>query len=1014
MDVSVERAAGEPDSAGGVGDAAPGPFAARHIGPTDADVQQMLDGLGYDALESLVDVAVPAGIRLSEPLTLDRPLSQAEALGRLAGYGEHNRVMRSMIGRGYHGTHTPPVIRRNVLEDPRWYTPYTPYQAEVSQGRLEALLNFQTMIAELTGLPLANASLLDEATAAAEAMAMCHAIAKPARDMFIASDRCHPQTLAVLATRAEAVGLELRVVSELDEDGGVSGALRELVPGACGVLVQYPDTRGVVDDFDALAEAVHDAGALLVAAADPLALALLRPPGSWGGGGSKGADIAIGSTQRFGVPMGFGGPHAAYLATREQHARKLPGRLVGVSQDRRGTTAYRLALQTREQHIRRDKATSNICTAQVLLAVVAGFYGVHHGPDGLQQIARHCHRQARRLADGLTELGYAVGDGAYFDTITVGFRSADALIDAAADAGINLRRLDGTTVGITCDETTTDGDVDTLLRALAFGRGGGVAAGQADGLTSAASNDDDVAAALQPHQRDDEFMAQPVFHEHRSETALMRYIDRLAGLDLSLTDGMIPLGSCTMKLNAAAQMLPILDPAWADMHPFCPSEQAGGYDRLLTDLRRWIGAITGLPAVSLQPNAGSQGEFAGLLAIRGYHRDHASDSGSSSGGTSGGRDVCLIPTSAHGTNPASAVMAGMRVVPVACRDNGDIDLDDLTAKADQHADRLAALMITYPSTHGVFEAGATEACRIVHERGALVYLDGANLNAQVGLTSPAAVGADVCHLNLHKTFCIPHGGGGPGMGPIAATEALRPFLPGRGARVAGRGGAGLSQPATRDPQPTISAAPFGSPMILPIPWVYIATMAGPGLTRATQIAILSANHMARRLAEHYPILYTGRDGTVAHEFIIDCRPFEKSANIRVEDIAKRLIDFGFHAPTMSWPVPGTLMIEPTESEPLAELDRFCDALIAIRHEIAAIEAGELDRENNPLQMAPHTAAEATADDWPHPYPRSQAVYPVDGMTHPGRKYWPPVSRVDNAHGDRNLVCTCPSVEDFAS
>jgi len=944
-------------------------FEERHIGPSAQERDAMLATLDVSSLDELSEQIVPAAIRLGHELDLPSAQSESQATAALQELADDNQVFRSMIGMGYHGTLTPAVIRRSIIENPQWYTPYTPYQAEISQGRLEALLNFQTMIADLTGLPLAGASLLDEATAAAEAMAMCYAIGRGKRGMFFASDRCHPQTLSVLATRAKGIGVDLHV-----------GPLSDVVydERLAGVLVQYPATDGAIKDHRELAEKAHEAGALVVAATDLLACCLIEAPGEWG------ADIAVGSAQRFGVPMGYGGPHAAFMSTRDQYARKMPGRLIGVSRDAHGQRALRLTLQTREQHIKRDRATSNICTAQVLLAIIASMYAVYHGPRGLRSIAQDVHQKANTLAACLNKLGYEVEHAKFFDTVVVKSNSADALVEAAAKRKINLRRMDGQAVGITVDESTTERDLLGVLLAFSQDGGAGIDASQLEALIKSSANTP-VASVLPT--RSSEYLTHDVFNRYHAEHEFLRYTQRLIGKDIGLDRSMIPLGSCTMKLNAAAEMLPITWPGFAGLHPYAPTSQAKGYHKLFDDLERWLGEVTGLPAVSLQPNAGSQGEYAGLLAIRGYHdANNQAD-----------RDVCLIPTSAHGTNPASAVIAGMRVVGVGCDEQGNIDLQDLRDKAAKHAECLAAAMITYPSTHGVYETGVVEACAIVHEHGGLVYMDGANMNAQVGLTSPAQIGADVCHLTLHKTFCIPHGGGGPGMGPIAATEALRPFLP---SDPIGGGGVG-----------PVSAAPFGSPMILPIPWMYIAMMGPGGLKRATQVAMLNANYMAARLSDHYDVLYTGMHGRVAHEFILDCRPFEKSAGVTVEDIAKRLIDFGFHAPTMSWPVPGTLMIEPTESESKAELDRFCDAMIAIRQEIEQIESGALDEQDNPLKNAPHTAEQLTADDWPHNYPRSQAAYPADWVRE--RKYWPPVSRVDNAHGDRNLVCTCPSVEDLA-
>jgi glycine dehydrogenase len=944
-------------------------FVHRHIGPSEAEIAEMLASIGCASLDELVDQTVPRAIRLERPLALaglgERELGEREVIARLRGIASRNRVLRSCIGMGYADTIVPPVIQRNVLENPGWYTQYTPYQAEISQGRLEVLLAFQTLVADLTGLPLANASLLDEATAAAEAMAMCFAAARGKKAVFLAADDCHPQTLGVVRTRAESMGIALRV--------GAADSLDPAAAGACGLLLQYPTSDGRVADPRKLIERAHAAGALAVVAADPLALVLLTPPGELG------ADIAVGSMQRFGVPLGYGGPHAAYLATRDELARRLPGRLVGVSRDAHGHMAYRLAIQTREQHIRRDKATSNICTAQVLLAIMAGLYAVYHGPDGLRRIARRVRGMTSVLAEGLRRLGHELPDGPFFDTLRVvpSGKSAKQVLADALERGINLRAYGDDAVGVSLDETTTHEDVEKLLAAFAPD----TAPPEFEALTAAAE-----APLPGAFERRSPILAHPVFHAHQSEHEMLRYLHRLQAKDLSLTTSMIPLGSCTMKLNATSEMLPVTWPEFAGIHPYAPADQARGYAAIFADLESWLAEITGLPAVSLQPNAGSQGEYAGLLAIRRYHASRGE----------GHRDVCLIPVSAHGTNAASAVIAGFRVVAVACDERGNVDLADLRARCAEHAKDVAALMITYPSTHGVFEEDVRAACALAHEHGAQVYLDGANMNAQVGLTSPGRIGADVCHLNLHKTFCIPHGGGGPGMGPIAAAKHLEAFLPG--------------DPASGTHP--VSAAPYGSAGILPIPWVYIALMGARGLTRATQVAILNANYMAARLAEHYDVVYRGARGRVAHEFIIDCRAFERSAGIRVEDLAKRLMDYGFHAPTMSFPVAGTLMIEPTESESKAELDRLCDALISIRAEIRAVERGELDAEDNPLRNAPHTAQAVCADDWPHPYTRMQAAWPAPWLRE--HKYWPPVGRIDNAYGDRNLVCTCPPLEELAS
>jgi glycine dehydrogenase len=864
---------------------------------------------------------------------------------------------------GYSDVIVPPVIQRNILESPGWYTQYTPYQAEIAQGRLEALLNFQTTVSDLTGLPLANASLLDEATSAAEAMAMCHAITRGRKQSFFASADCHPQTLGVLRTRAASIGIELRT--------GPVDAIDFEVQDLSGVLIQYPTSDGRIEDHRKLVDQAHAAGAMVVVATDLLALTMLVPPGEFG------ADIAVGSAQRFGVPMGFGGPHAGFLSATQANVRRIPGRIVGVSRDVHGNPVYRLAIQTREQHIRREKATSNICTAQVLLAIMASMYAVYHGPQGLRRIARRIHALAAGLAAGLRQVGCMLADGPFFDTLRVtpnGMTAREALA-AAYELGFNLRDFGDGTLGISLDETTTRADVGSLISAFS-----GKPDPPIDVATLVATADTSLPRVI---TRTSDILSHPVFHRYHSEHEMLRYIHRLEARDLSLTTSMIPLGSCTMKLNGTSEMLPVSWPEFARIHPFAPADQTSGYDRLLGDLERWLAEITGLPAVSLQPNAGSQGEYAGLLAIHRYHESRGE----------GQRNICLIPVSAHGTNAASAVAAGFRCVAIQCNPQGDVDLEDLRARADEHSDALGALMLTYPSTHGVFEEQVREICEAMHERGAQVYLDGANLNAQLGLTSPGAIGADVCHMNLHKTFCIPHGGGGPGMGPIAAAEHLRPFLPGH--PLLGEG--------------AVSAAPYGSPSILSISWVYIALMGAAGLKRATQVAILNANYMTTRLADHYDVLYRGATGRVAHEFIIDCRGFEKAAGVGVEDIAKRLMDFGFHAPTMSFPVAGTLMIEPTESESKAELDRFCDALIAIRREISEIENGVLDRDDNPLKGAPHTAAAVSADEWPHPYSRERAAYPVDWVRE--HKFWPAVGRIDNAYGDRNLVCTCPPLAD---
>jgi glycine dehydrogenase len=944
-------------------------FARRHNGPGPAGIQRMLDTVGYGSLDELIDVAIPECIRYRAPLAIPQGASEPEALAELRALAARNRVFRSYIGMGYHDTFTPPVIQRKVLENPSWYTAYTPYQAELAQGRLEALLNFQTAVIDLTGLPIANASLLDEATAAAEAMALCHAAAPRGRTRFLVSSVCHPQTIDVVRTRAAARGWDVVVGDHADFP---------LHDDVFGVLIQYPATDGAIHDYRALVERAHGAGALVAVAADLLALTLLAPPGEWG------ADIVVGSSQRFGVPLGYGGPHAAFFATRDEYKRQIPGRIIGVSRDARGQPALRMALQTREQHIRREKATSNICTAQVLLAVIAAFYAVYHGPDGLTNIARRVRSRALQLATGLRTLDYDVADAAFFDTVRVhaGDRR-DALLHAARAAGINLRAYGAADICIALDETVRPADVQGLLD---------VFAGVAGRASVAVPAEDDVAADLDaPFARTSDFMTHPVFHRYRSETDMLRYIHRLESRDLSLVHSMIPLGSCTMKLNAAAGMLPISWPEFAKLHPFAPTDQAEGYLELFRQLEDWLAEVTGFARVSLQPNAGSQGEYAGLLVIRACHAARGQAQ----------RDVCLIPQSAHGTNPASAVMAGFDVVVVKSDSNGSIDISDLRAKAGQYADRLGALMVTYPSTHGIFEEGIRTICDIVHEHGGLVYMDGANMNAMVGLCRPGDIGADVCHLNLHKTFTIPHGGGGPGMGPIGVTAALAPFLPGHPVvRTGGDRAIGA-----------ISAAPWGSPGILPIPWMYIRMMGGAGLTLATKIAILNANYVARRLSGHYPVLYTGRDGTVAHECIIDPRPLRATAGIDAGDIAKRLMDYGFHAPTVSFPVAGTLMIEPTESESLEELDRFCDALIEIRNEIREIEMGIADRSDNLLRNAPHTADMVAADEWVHPYGRERAAFPASWTRE--YKFWPSVGLVESAAGDRNLICACIPIREYA-
>jgi glycine dehydrogenase len=948
----------------------PGHFAYRHIGPRREDVTEMLEQLGYDSLDAFIDAVVPAEIRLRRPLALPPGRSEREVLQALRGLAGMNTVFRSYIGMGYAGCFTPQVVQRNVLENPGWYTAYTPYQAEISQGRLEALLNFQTVVSDLTGLPIANASLLDEATAAAEAMSLTLAVTTVKSDpVYLVDESCHPQTIAVIRTRAEARGIRV-VVGEPETFAFGNGVV--------GALVQYPATDGAVRDFRSLCERAHAANALVTAATDLLSLTLLTPPGEWG------ADIAVGNSQRFGVPMGYGGPHAAFFATRDDYKRFMPGRIIGVSRDRDGRPALRMALQTREQHIRRDKATSNVCTAQVLLAVMASMYAVYHGPGGLRRIAERVHTRTVLLANALRRLRYRIVHEHYFDTLCIEVPewALPRLLDAARARKINLRPLPPTRLCIALDETVTLGDladviaVFSLNEALPFML-------EDIGIKSE--------RAIPPSlERKSGYLTHPVFHLHHSETEMLRYIKRLEARDLSLTSAMIPLGSCTMKLNATTEMMPVSWREFNRLHPFAPRDQAAGYQLLFSQLEYQLAEITGFAAVSLQPNAGSQGEYAGLLVIRAYHRSRGEAH----------RTTCLIPQSAHGTNPASAVMAGMQVVPVKSDARGNVDLDDLRAKAAAHKETLAALMVTYPSTHGVFEESLQDICAIVHERGGQVYMDGANMNAQVGLTSPGDVGADVCHLNLHKTFCIPHGGGGPGMGPIGVAKHLAPFLPGHPivdldhAQACG----------------TISAAPWGSAAILPISWAYIALMGYDGLAEATKIAILNANYVAKRLNEHYSVLYSGPGGLVAHECIIDTRPFKASAGIDVEDIAKRIIDFGFHPPTVSFPVAGTLMIEPTESESKEELDRFCDALIAIREEIREVEQGRADRESNLLSNAPHTLEQVISDGWSRSYPRERAAYPSRSTRE--HKVWPTVGRIDSAFGDRNLVCVCPPMETY--
>ncbi len=934
------------------------PFVRRHIGPSPEDIEEMVRITGTQSLDHLIDETIPASIRLKSPLDLPPARSEEAALEDLREIIEQNELRQSLIGMGYASCHMPPVIRRNILENPGWYTAYTPYQAELAQGRLEALLNFQTMVCDLTAMDISNASLLDESTAAAEAMTMAHAI-KGGNAFFIADD-CHPQTIAVLRTRAAPLGIYL-----------IIGPIWDFTSASVfGALIQYPATDGVIHDLGPLIQRVHAENALAVVATDLLALTMIRPPGEYG------SDIVVGSAQRFGVSLGYGGPHAAFLATRDEHKRRMPGRLVGVSRDAEGRSALRLALQTREQHIRREKATSNICTAQVLLAVMASMFAVYHGPEGLKAIAAAIHRMACQLAGALKERDWAVHPGPFFDTIRVWLAGdrADHLLERAVANGMNLRKLDDHAVSLTLDETMPD--ISALLPVFDL---------PPDSIKS-----EPIEVIGSGLKRESGFLRHPVFNNYHTETELLRYIRRLESRDLSLTTSMIPLGSCTMKLNAAAEMLPVTWEKVANIHPFAPLNQVKGYQELFRQLKAWLAEITGLAAVSLQPNAGSQGEYAGLLVIRAYHHSHGEND----------RNICLIPTSAHGTNPASAAMAGMQVVPVACDASGNIDRADLDRKLSEHAGALAALMITYPSTHGVFEESIEEACAKAHAAGALVYMDGANMNAQVGLCRPGDIGADVCHLNLHKTFCIPHGGGGPGVGPICVTERLAPFLPGHSVVSVG-GPHSIGE---------ISEAPWGSASILVIPWMFIAMMGADGLREATKVAILNANYIASRLAPYFPVLYTGRNSRVAHECILDFRDWRNRAGIEVEDIAKRLMDYGFHAPTMSWPVPGTLMIEPTESESKVELDRFCDAMIAIYGELSSIERDELSRTDNPLKFAPHTATAVTSDSWSHAYSRERAAYPAPWLRE--HKFWPAVARVDNVYGDRNLFCSCPSVENF--
>lgn len=961
-------------------------FPRRHIGPSDEEIKTMLSKIkttkgdsGLASLDELVMYTVPSQIRLDRPLNIGdpnkAPKGEYEMLAELKAIAQKNKVLRSFIGMGYYSSILPPVIQRNVFESPGWYTPYTPYQAEISQGRLESLLNFQTMVSDLTGLPMANASLLDEATAAAEAMSMCYHSAKAEKNVFYVDELAHPQTIDTVKVRAEPIGVKV-VVTNIDK-------INFSESNACGVLIQYPATDGVLRDFSGFVSKAHKAEALVVCATDLLALTVLRPPGEFG------ADIALGNSQRFGIPLGYGGPHAAFLATSDKYKRILPGRIIGVSKDAQGNSALRMSLQTREQHIRREKATSNICTAQALLANMAAFYAVYHGPKGLKQIASNVHTKAVILYEGLKELGHEVGSEPFFDTIRVEVKSADTIIGATEAKGINVRKFASNVVTISLDETTTENDIKVLFEVFAAN-----SPTQAKLTFSPSSLEKQLQSHHvidQIHARKSAFLTHPVFNSYHSEHEMLRYIHRLQKKDLGLTHSNIPLGSCTMKLNATVEMYPVSWPEFANIHPFVPLSQAQGYKIMFDQLRQALCEITGFKAVSLQPNAGSQGEYAGLMVVRQFFASKGQAN----------RNICLIPVSAHGTNPASAVMVGFKVVPVACDENGNILIADLQQKAELHKDNLAALMLTYPSTHGVFEEGVKDICKIIHSNGGQVYMDGANMNAQVGLTRPADIGADVLHMNLHKTFCIPHGGGGPGMGPIGVAAHLEPFLPGH-AVVPGVGG--------NQAIGAVSAAPWGSPLILPIPHVYIQLMGGAGLKKATQVAILNANYMAARLAKHYKVLYKGTHGLVAHEFIIDLRSFKETAGIEAEDVAKRLMDYGYHSPTMSFPVPNTLMIEPTESESLAEVDRMCEALISIRAEIKEIEDGKIDKKNNVLKNAPHTESVVVSSNWDRPYTREKAAFPAPWTR--ASKFWPSVSRVDNVHGDRNLICTCPPMDSY--
>jgi glycine dehydrogenase len=944
-------------------------FIPRHIGPSASEEAAMLSALGYATRAELIDAVVPANIRRKDKLDLGQffePLPEQAALAKLKGIAAQNKVMKSLIGQGYYGTHTPPVILRNIFENPAWYTAYTPYQPEISQGRLEAILNFQQVITDLTGMGIANASMLDEGTAAAEAMTLIQRVGKSSSKVFYVADDVLPQTLEVIETRAKPIGVEVRTIAAAD--------VGNLAESCFGVLLQYPGVNGDVRDYRAACEKLHAAGAMVVVAADLLALTVLAPPGEWG------ADVVVGNSQRFGVPLGFGGPHAGYLATRDEYKRSMAGRLAGVTIDAQGNPAFRLALQTREQHIRREKATSNICTAQVLLAVMASMYAVYHGPRGLEQIARRVHRYTGILAAALKQLGFELANDTYFDTLTVVADNADAIHRVANENGVNLRRIDARRVGISLDETIGRDDVALLVQI--FG-GAGV---DVDALDQEAT--DAYPATL---ARTSAYLTHPTFNRYHAEHEMLRYLRALADKDLALDRTMIPLGSCTMKLNATSEMIPVTWPEFSNIHPFAPDEQTVGYREMIGQLEAMLCAVTGYAGVSLQPNAGSQGEYAGLLVIQKYHQSRGE----------GHRNICLIPSSAHGTNPASANMVGMKVVVTACDANGNVDLADLRKKAEEHSANLACVMVTYPSTHGVFEEGIKELCEIVHGHGGQVYVDGANMNALVGVAGPGLFGGDVSHLNLHKTFCIPHGGGGPGVGPVAVAAHLVPFLPNQASTGYQRNEQGIG---------AVSSAAYGSASILPISWMYIAMMGADGLTAATEMAILNANYIARRLAPHYPVLYAGHDGLVAHECIIDLRPLQDATGISNEDVAKRLMDFGFHAPTMSFPVPGTLMIEPTESESKAELDRFIEAMICIHAEIVKVERGEYDRMDNPLKGAPHTAEVVAADDWQHTYSREVAAFPVPSLRK--KKYWPPVGRADNAYGDRNLFCGCAPIEDY--